>query len=111
MYDAKYNEKDPGKYVRLSMPGNYGSSQRGYEQESSEEQEYEERRGGGGMLSRFTESLADEMGNLGLSEGHRSHHSHRSHRSEEYDDERNYDRRSSRGGARIQLTRRYGEII
>ncbi|QYS93461.1 Phospholipase [Trichoderma simmonsii] len=105
MYDAKYNEKDPGKYVRLSMPGSYGSSQRGYEQGGSEEQEYEERRGGGGMLSRFTESLADEMGNLGLSEGHRSHHSHRSHRSEEYDDERSYDRRSSRGGARIQLTR------
>lgn len=111
MYDAKYNEKDPGKYVRLSMPGNYGPSQRGYVQEGSEEQEYEERRGGGGMLSRFTESLADEMGNLGLSEGHRSHHSHRSHRSEEYDDERSYDRRSGRGGARIQLTRRYGEII
>ncbi|KAL6698269.1 putative phospholipase D [Trichoderma pleuroticola] len=105
MYDAKYNAKDPGKYVRLSMPGSHGSSQRGYEQEGSEEQEYEERRGGGGMLSRFTDSLADEMGNLGFSEGHRSHHSHRSHRSGEYDDERSYDRRSGRGGARIQLTR------
>ncbi|KAL7938085.1 putative phospholipase D [Trichoderma chlorosporum] len=100
IYDAKYNEKDPGKYVRLSIPGSHRPSERHYGQERPEGGEYEERRGGG-MLSRFTDSLADEMGSLGISERHRPHRSHHS----EYDDERTREPRSGRGDTHIQLTR------
>lgn len=110
MFDAKYNDKDPGKYQRLSLPGGHRSSQRGYEQEENEQQENEQQ-SSGGMFSRFTESLAEEMGNLGLSDGRRSH------RSEGYDDERTQERthghthghtheRTDGRGTRIQLTRR-----
>ncbi|KAK1256031.1 hypothetical protein MKX07_008290 [Trichoderma sp. CBMAI-0711] len=119
MFDAKYNEKDPGKYERLSLPGGHRSSRRRYEQEGYEqedydrqddgEREYEQDRGGRGMFSRFTEHITEEMGHLGISERHRSH------RDEQYDDERyggeryggerSYGRRSEREATRIQLTR------
>ncbi|KAL7796537.1 putative phospholipase D [Trichoderma ceciliae] len=111
LLDAKYNDKDPGKYERLSPPGGSRSSQRGgyaqpryegeggyeregYGREDYERQEYEQQ--SGGMFSRFTESLSERMGNLGFSDDRRAY------RSERYDDDRADDRASA---TRIQLTR------
>lgn len=121
MFDAKYNEKDPGKYERLSLPGGHRSSRRRYEQEGYEqedydrredgEREYEQDRGSRGMFSRFTEHITEEMGHLGISERHRSHRDERyddeRYDGERYDGERSYGRRSEREATRIQLTRRY----
>lgn len=119
MFDAKYKEKDPGKYERLSLPGEHRSSRRRHEREEYEqeeygrredgEREYEQESGGRGMFSRFTESLTEEMGHLGFSERHRSHRDER-YDDEGYDGERSYGRRSEREATRIQLTRRYVAI-
>lgn len=111
MFDAKYNDKDPGKYQKLILPRpQRGYDRESYDQESYDREGYDQRdseQHSGGMLSRFTESLSEEMGNLGFSDS-RSHHHHHHHHSDRYDDERSDDRgvRGSGGATRIQLTRR-----
>ncbi|RFU75968.1 phospholipase d [Trichoderma arundinaceum] len=40
MFDAKYNEKDPGKYERLSLPGGSRPSQRGNAEQGYEQERY-----------------------------------------------------------------------
>lgn len=116
LYDAKYNDKDPGKYEKLSLGGSYRPSHQTYEQEGSGREEYGRQEGEGqsrGVFHRFAEHLSEEMGNLGLSEGHRRSQreghqdGQREYRSDEYEhhDRSSYARGGS-GATRIQLTRR-----
>lgn len=116
IFDAKYNDKDPGKYEKLSLGGGHRPSHHRYEQQESGREEYGRQEGEGrsrGMLHRFAEHLSEEMGNLGLTEGHR--HSRREGPQEgqreyrpdgyEYDD-RSAHARGSSSATHIQLTRR-----
>ncbi|UKZ84929.1 uncharacterized protein TrAFT101_000813 [Trichoderma asperellum] len=115
IFDAKYNDKDPGKYEKLSLGGGHRPSHHTYEQQETGREEYGQQEGEGrsrGMLHRFAEHLSEEMGNLGLTEGHR--HSRREGPQEgqreyrpdgyEYDD-RSAHARGGSGATHIQLTR------
>lgn len=112
IFDAKYNDKDPGKYEKLSLGRGYRPS----EQEASGREGFEPREGQGqnrGMLHRFAEHLSEEMGNLGLTEGHR-HSQREGHQvgqreypSDEYEHHNSSAQgRGGSGATRIQLTRR-----
>lgn len=121
LFNAKYNDKDPGKYEKLSLGGGYRPSHQTYEQEESGREgsgraEHGRAEGEGrsrGVLHRFAEHLSEEMGNLGLSEGHR-----RSQREGHQDGQRDFrsgeyehhdgsaHARGGSGATRIQLTRR-----
>ncbi|KAM0251134.1 hypothetical protein ACHAQJ_008304 [Trichoderma viride] len=119
IFDAKYNEKDPGQYEKLSLHrgprSSQGYAQQGYEREGSEREGHERQepeQQSGGMLHRFADSLSREMGNLGFSDGHREGHQdgqrevqregHHHHHTDRYADGH---AGQGAGATRIQLTR------